>query len=67
MIVMRAMYLMLVLLIVSSLVVELIPGKRPIVMGPETYYRRHRAGFEVPTHKLVEKRMNHGFVRRKKF
>ena len=35
--------------------------------GLETYYRRHIAGFEVPTHKLVEKRMNHGFVRRKKF
>ena len=40
----EAMYLMLVLLIVSSLVVELIPGKRPTVMGPETYYRRHKAG-----------------------
>ena len=30
--------------IVSSLVVELIPGKRPTVMGLETYYRRHKAG-----------------------
>ena len=32
------------LLIVSSLVVELIPGKRPTMMGPETYYRGHKAG-----------------------
>ena len=67
MIVMRAMYLMLVLLIVSSLVVELIPEKEAHSDGARNLLQEAQSWFEVPTHKLVEKIMNHGFVRRKKF
>ena len=35
--------------------------------GARNLLQEAQSRFEVPTHKLVEKRMNHGFVRRKKF